>query len=77
MSRRQFRSDLQLTDIRWTGTNKAEVDALFGDNWESTLVGHPLLIGNWLYRIDGESDIYIMSDRARNSHTFGEFDVPV
>lgn len=69
MPRGVFKSNLQFEDIQWTGTNKAEVDALFGPDWEKELVGHPLLIGHWLYRLDYDPNIYIMTDRIRKSHT--------
>ena len=67
---RRFRA-LPFVEVQWTGTNKAEIDALYGAGWERHLIdgGHPLLVGHWLLRLADDPAIYVMSSRVRADFT--------
>lgn len=53
---------------RWTGTNQAELAATFGDGFEEHLVDQPLIVGHLLYRPDGQSAIFVASQRVVDTH---------
>lgn len=67
-TRRRF-LPLPFTAIQWTGTNQTVLDEVFGAGWEQTLIGHPLLVDNWLYRLDDAPEIYVMTDRVMRAFT--------
>jgi hypothetical protein len=64
-ARRRFKP-LPFTEARWMGTNHAELNAIFGAGWEESLEGHPLTVGNWLFRLDGHDEVFVMATRIRN-----------